>query len=84
VQSALAGARSESSALAEQLAALSEDAEEAKIRAIVSENTADIRDARHAEGHVERLQRELQRLNKRVDALVAEEHALLNKPLFDE
>ena len=84
VQSSLERARSEAAVISEQLGSLLEDAEEAKIRALVSENTADIRDARHAAGHAERLERELERLNERIATLAAEEHALLHKPLFDE
>jgi hypothetical protein len=84
VQSALAKARSEATVAREQLASLREDAEAMRIRSLVSENTADIRDARHAAGHAARLERELARLHERVAALEADEHALLYKPLFDE
>ena len=84
VQAALERARAEAAVAAEQLASLRADAEEAHLRSLVSENTADIRDARHAAGHAERLERELQRLTERVASLEAEEHEILYRPLFDE
>jgi hypothetical protein len=84
VQVALERARADAAVATEQLASLRSDAEEAQLRSLVSENTADIRDARHAAGHAERLEHELHRLRDEITSLEAAKEEILNRPLFDE
>ena len=80
----LAAARTQVSVIEEQLASLRDDADDLSVRSIVSENTADVRDARQAQGHVDRHQRQLTRLRERIASLEAAKHELLNRPIFDD
>ncbi len=77
VRTELAAARTEAAVSAEQLLSLREEAEELGVRALVSENSDDVREARHAHGHADRLARELERVRERIRTLEGREQALI-------
>jgi hypothetical protein len=71
--------RDEIALLVEQRLPLQEDADEARVRAVVSGNSADRRDAREAEGHEGRLAAALERARNRLAELEREERELLSR-----
>lgn len=71
--------RSEIALLVEQRVPLQEDASDARLRAVVSGNSADRRDAREAEGHEERIAAALERARARLADLEREERELLSR-----
>ena len=78
----LAAAREEIRVLSEQLLASRDDADDAEVRATVSENVADVREARDARGHAELLERQLRKQEALVTELEAEEWRAVERGEF--
>jgi len=79
VHAELDEARSEVTVAEEQLVAFTDDADEAKVRSLVSENRFDAQTADHATRHREVMQRALDHARQRVEELAATELELLSK-----
>jgi hypothetical protein len=79
VHAELVAKRAQIGVLGEQLAAFADDAEEARVRSIVTENTADVRSSRHAEGHRMLTERALAQAHRRIAELEVLERELLDQ-----
>jgi hypothetical protein len=77
LQRELTAARADAAVTREQLTSLREDADEAQVRSLVTENSGDVRDARQAAGHAERLERQLRRTSAQIAELEERERAML-------
>ena len=80
----LRAAQDELAVLDEQLAALAESAEEARVRSLVSETPLAHRDHVEAQRHVDGLERARRNLQASVDALRASQDELLDRLLADD
>ncbi len=63
----------------EQLAQLADEADDARLRALVSETPLAEKEHRKASRHVERLRKHRERLISKIDALDAEQDVLLDR-----
>jgi len=63
----------------EQLVQLADEADDARLRALVSETPLAEKEHRKASRHVERLRKHRERIAIRIDALDAEQDALLDR-----
>ena len=63
----------------EQLVQLADEADDARLRALVSETPLAEKEHRKASRHVERLRKHRERIATRIDALDAEQDALLDR-----
>ena len=80
----LRAAQDELAVLDEQLAALVEDAEEARVRSLVSETPLAHREHAEAQRHVDALERARRNLQSSVDTLRASQDELLDRLLADD
>jgi flagellar biosynthesis chaperone FliJ len=80
----LRAAQDELAVLDEQLSALAEDAEEARVRSLVSETPLAHREHAEAQRHVDALERARRNLQSSVDALRASQDELLDRLLADD
>ncbi len=80
----LRAAQDELAVLDEQLAALAESAEEARVRSLVSETPLAHREHAEAQRHVDALERARRNLQASVDALRASQDELLDRLLADD
>jgi flagellar biosynthesis chaperone FliJ len=80
----LRAAQDELAVLDEQLAALVESAEEARVRSLVSETPLAHREHAEAQRHVDVLERARRNLQSSVDALRASQDELLDRLLADD
>lgn len=79
VSARLVAARTDLRVAAEQAAALTDEADDLDIRALVSESPADRVDAREASGHRVAMQRERARLEALIARLTVEQDRLLDR-----
>ena len=75
----LVAARDDLRVATEQAAALTDEADDLDVRALVSESPAARVEAREAGGHRAALQREVQRLRAEIDRLTTEQDRLLDR-----
>ena len=80
----LRAAQDELSVTDEQLAALTESAEEARVRSLVSETPLAHREHAEAQRHVDALERARRNLQSTVDALRSSHDELLDRLLADD
>ena len=80
----LRAAQDELSVTDEQLAALTESAEEARVRSLVSETPLAHREHAEAQRHVDALERARRNLQSTVDALRSSQDELLDRLLADD
>lgn len=80
----LRAAQDELAVLDEQLAALAESAEEARVRSLVSETPLAHREHAEAQRHVDALERARRNLQSSIDALRASQDELLDRLLADD
>jgi hypothetical protein len=83
VSSRLRRAREELAVLDEQWSALEDGAEEARVRALVSEAPADRRDERDARRHADAMSRSRQALAAEIARLIAAQDDLLDRLVVD-
>jgi hypothetical protein len=83
VSSRLRRAKEELAVLVEQLAALEDAADEARIRALVSESPADKKEEREARRHAETLARSRDTLNSEIEKLRKLQDDLLDRLVVD-
>jgi hypothetical protein len=83
VSTRLRRAREEFAVVTEQLAALEEAAEDARVRALVSEAPADKREEREARRHADALARSRDTLNGEIQRLLKLQDELLDRLVVD-
>lgn len=83
VSSRLRRAREELAVLVEQQAALEDAAEEARVRALVSESPADRKEDREARRHADALARSRDTLTGEIDRLLKLQDELLDRLVVD-